>query len=280
MANATVLVADNKKDYLDTLRENLESQGFDVVAAATLADAKRTLERGDVDLAVIDLRLINDADEKDVSGLDLAKQFGGQLPKIIMTSWPDTPNAARDSLRPQLSGLPPAVDFLDKGDGWQVLVTAINKALALSSRYRRVTGNLAATLLQDHDDARQQAKWKFVFGLIAASVGILIIFFGAYSALGEQLQHTIPRGLAGLISSAIALLFFKQSREANERMDGYHRELVQIRGLEILMSACDELPPERRQNSKERVIGAASQVWLAPAKPKRAGKVSREITPS
>ena len=128
MMQPIILFADNDPDFLKTRSEFLEQAGYQVIPATQPAEAKRVIEQGQVDLAVLDLRLINDDDEKDLSGLNVAKESQPSIPKIVLTRFP-TGKAVRKILGSTLNNLPPAVDFIAKQEGPQALLTAIRKAL-------------------------------------------------------------------------------------------------------------------------------------------------------
>jgi hypothetical protein len=78
-------------------------------------------------VAVVDIRLVDDTDEKDVSGLTLAKETDPSIPKIILTGFP-TYDAVREALGPSLNGLPLAVGFVAKNEGLYKLLAAIQLA--------------------------------------------------------------------------------------------------------------------------------------------------------
>jgi len=88
MAKATILFADNDVDFLKTRSEFLEREGYLVVPATSPTEAWRKLKTGGIDLAIVDVRLVNDDDEKDTSGLTLAKEVAHSVPKIILTGFP------------------------------------------------------------------------------------------------------------------------------------------------------------------------------------------------
>ena len=50
---------------------------------------------------------------------------------------------------------------------------------------------------------------------------------------------------------------------ANARTDTHHRELLQTYWLELLLSACEQLPAERQVACTERAICAAMDNWFA-----------------
>lgn len=130
MIKATILFADNNADFLDTRSEYLEKAGYVLYKATTFEQAEQILADRRVHLAIIDRRLRDDNDERDNSGLTLAKiEAYRSIPKIILTEFPAY-DAVRKALRPAPDGLPPAVEFLDKSDGPEVMMRAVETALA------------------------------------------------------------------------------------------------------------------------------------------------------
>jgi DNA-binding response OmpR family regulator len=124
-----VLFADNERDFLETRAEYLESAGYLVLKAYSLEQARQFLAESRVHLAVLDIRLVDDDDERDLSGLTLAKDSAfSAVPKIILTGFP-TYQAVREVLGPVVEGLPPAVDFLDKREGPEAMLHAVERAL-------------------------------------------------------------------------------------------------------------------------------------------------------
>lgn len=132
MDKATILFADNDPDFLATRSEFLEQAGYTVIPARNPAQAQRKLEDGGIDLAILDIRLTDDDDERDFSGLALAKEVARSVPKVILTGFPSV-DAAREALRPQLDGLPAAVEFLSKEEGVGEMLRAVRTALAAPS---------------------------------------------------------------------------------------------------------------------------------------------------
>lgn len=124
-----VLLADNKTDFLETLAELLDSAGYDVFKASTLSGAQQILKERWVHLAILDLRLVNDEDDKDRSGLALAEETTSAIPKIILTAFP-THQDVRTALKPSIHGPPAAVDFVDKHEGIEELIAAVDSIFA------------------------------------------------------------------------------------------------------------------------------------------------------
>ena len=127
---ANILFVDNNKLFLDTRAEFLEDAGYRVLPAISLEEARRVMEADPVDLVILDVRMVDDDDKTDVSGILLAKEERyAPIPKIILTDFPDYATA-REALGPVLDGMPPAVDYLAKAEGPEALVERVGKALA------------------------------------------------------------------------------------------------------------------------------------------------------
>lgn len=158
MSKATILFADNEPDFLDTRVEFLESAGYRVLKAYTLKQARQQLSDARVHLAILDIRMVNDDDEKDTSGLTLAKDPAYKpVPKIILTNFA-TYQAVREALGPALDGLPPAVDFLDKREGPEAMIQAVERAF---DRYVRLNWDL-----QIHWDPRALQSFLHLANLL------------------------------------------------------------------------------------------------------------------
>ena len=125
-----ILFADNEPDFVDVRSEFLQDAGYRIVKAYTLEQARQRLAEEYVHLAILDIRMVDDDDENDTSGLTLAKDPKFRLvPKIILTGYP-TVQAVREALGPVAEGLPPAVEFLAKVDGPEAMILAVDQALA------------------------------------------------------------------------------------------------------------------------------------------------------
>lgn len=262
MTRATILFADNDPEFLKTRGGFLEQHGYRIIPAAEPIAAKTIVEQGQVDLAILDLRLINDDDKRDFSGLNVAKESVPSVPKIILTGFP-TIEAVREALGPALDGLPPAVDFVAKQEGPQALLTVVRKALKLESEFHKRIERLSDQIRADYEDARQQTKVNFFASLGVSVAGVVILFAGIGLAMGGIAEIGVVSALAGLVTEAVSILFFKRADGAITRMDRYHLELLETRRFENLLAACAELPmPDRQERSKENVIQAATKRWL------------------
>ena len=136
MLEAVVLFVDNDPDFLKIRSEFLEQEDYKVIPAGNPAEAKRKLETKRIDLAILDIRLMDDDDEKDESGLILAKQWTNSVPIIILTGFP-TVDYVREMFRPQTEGISTAVEFLYKEEGPEAMIRAVENAFTQHVRFNR-----------------------------------------------------------------------------------------------------------------------------------------------
>ncbi|MAT96514.1 MAG: hypothetical protein CL608_05170 [Anaerolineaceae bacterium] len=130
VADFQILLADDDQIFLRTCRSKLEEVGFNVLSASNPEDAIHILKKERVHLAILDLRMERDNDEKDKSGLMVAKQTSRLIPKIILTKFPAYQDVV-EVLKQDLQGHQAAVEFLDKRDTKpEKLVAAVEEILA------------------------------------------------------------------------------------------------------------------------------------------------------
>jgi DNA-binding response OmpR family regulator len=124
-----LLLADNSSDYRRSLRGLLELEDYRVEEAASVEEAEKGLEAVALDLALVDLRLTDDEDEYDISGLEVAKKATERgIPCIIITAFPSE-ETTRLALRSRGTE-PLAVDYLPKASGPQAVLDAIEVVLS------------------------------------------------------------------------------------------------------------------------------------------------------
>lgn len=143
MPTAAVFIADNDFHQLSSCQEHLENRGFIVYTASNPEEAQRKLEsKLQIEVAVIDIRLRDDGDEKDVTGLDIAK-LRPDIPKIILTAYPDY-QTTRTALKRHL---PLAHEYLAKKEGLSKLMSTINWILERKSLFNIKQSNISRTKL-------------------------------------------------------------------------------------------------------------------------------------
>jgi DNA-binding response OmpR family regulator len=125
---ARVLLVDNSADYRHSLLSLLRLKKYEVEEAGSVTEAKEKLLAGDFDLALVDLRLTDDEDDYDFSGLEvneLATEQG--IPCVVITAFP-TVQATRWALQSREKE-PLALDLIPKSDSPQSILDTIKLVL-------------------------------------------------------------------------------------------------------------------------------------------------------
>ncbi len=81
MPDQKVLVVDDDDEFLRSATEILTERGYEVVTANNPTQARKELEHGDADLAILDVRI--GVDRKDITGLILARTLAPAMPKVV-----------------------------------------------------------------------------------------------------------------------------------------------------------------------------------------------------
>jgi DNA-binding response OmpR family regulator len=128
MSRATILIADDDRPYRESLRQLLELEGYAVIEAASPEETREKLETERLDLALLDLRFTDHGNERDFSGLTMAKLAAEKGIRCIMITAYDTAEAARLALRSR-GAEPLAEDLVPKRDSPQAVLDAIEVVL-------------------------------------------------------------------------------------------------------------------------------------------------------
>lgn len=134
-----ILLVDNDSEDVTvrTWPASLRDAGYRHVEVAVGAEAvqlaRKRFKRGEIDLLVTDIRLKDNDDERDRSGLVLAEELSKLIPVIVVTAH-STAQYARDALEPHT-----ALAYVEKNNGVGALIQAVEQA---PRRYREhVSGN-------------------------------------------------------------------------------------------------------------------------------------------
>jgi CheY-like chemotaxis protein len=123
-----VLVIDNDRHVCGIMERLLRRQGYRVSVASTLSAARDLAAKERPHLALVDVRLRDNNDLYDTSGLDLAKELNPAIVKIILTAYPDV-DMATDALTPLMGGKSLAVGFISKSDAPKESLPMIREAI-------------------------------------------------------------------------------------------------------------------------------------------------------
>lgn len=293
MSKDRILFADNDQRFVKVRKEFLERQGYRVLEANSPTAARDILERKMVDLAILDIRMMDDDDEKDLSGLTLAKDTAREIPKLILTGFP-TWEAVREALGPDWNGMPPAAEFISKQEGAEAMLKAVELILGrpqlrenllqtfevvtlmalpermadlgpeeAGSRLQRSFEATSRELTQYREQENRRAAQYHSWGLFMAVLGMLLILAGAILILvGYAAPSPFPI-LVSAISEAISLLFFSREERAYKRVNTYFTQLNELNKLGNLLIICDSLQSASdREKYKKAVIGKVIARWF------------------
>lgn len=245
MANAIILFVDNDTDFRVTRTEFLEQVGYRVISANDPVEAHRIIKGLEIDLMILDVRLHDDDDDKDTSGLALAEETDRSIPKIILTGFPST-NIVRDALKPTLDGSHLSIDVVAKSQGPGALLAVIEDALSRFLKRPFETSEKEKTSIVVSCTQNQPVSIRVTGPSSYSAIGkkFLDIDVGAFTRLGDntllldwrfnskhlgkQLHQLIFVNHPELFSSFNQLLGESTSNENIHIRFETHRELLQV----------------------------------------------------
>lgn len=136
-----ILIADNNPVTLDTTSQFFEKAGFDIIPVETPRAAQLVIKYNSALAAIVlDVRLADDDDERDLSGLDLAMEVREDTEArapIIIYSRLDYSRQIRgaNELPADIKGVPSPISFVSKEDGPEALVAKVKEQINLSMFY-------------------------------------------------------------------------------------------------------------------------------------------------
>jgi CheY-like chemotaxis protein len=260
-----ILLADNDQSFLKTRGDILRDSGYQVIPAATVEEAKRILDAGNIDLAILDIRLERENDELDISGLNLAKKSDPTIPKILLTKYPSYP-LVREALGAELDGLPAAVRFVAKQEGPEALLRAVQESLQIINRWFRTTqDDITRQLYEDYQRARKEANIHYWISLGISLLFSIPIIAGVLLVLWGNVGIGIVSAVSGIVIEIVTMLFSSRLDYSHRRVDKYHEELLQSKRLENLLSACNDLAVEaNKDKTMIQIIQRTTDGWMRP----------------
>jgi CheY-like chemotaxis protein len=288
-----ILMADNLQEFLDERREFLEREGYTVITAYNPVDAETILERGAADLAILDIRMVDDDDQEDTSGLDLARKFGGNTPIIMLTGYP-TWEKVKDALGKDFNGLSPAVDFIAKQEGPEVMVQAVKLTLEnptlkenvlqefqvessqalhetlqkkepaeTTDKFQKSLERTERDLLQHRKEITVSSERYQKIAIVMGLVGTGVIIAGAILVFLKVVTLGILSGVAGVVSDAICVFFINRAVQISKQVDKNYQELQEIYRASHLISICDTIETRsKREKTKILILEKLTGKWF------------------
>lgn len=286
-----ILVADNEAQWLSDMCRIIESNGYGVIRAGNPKEALAVLGRHQADVAVLDLRLKNDKNKYDISGLEVAADSDRTIPKIIVSSFASE-EAVIQGLKIDIDSYPAIVEFVQKGEIQKKLIPSIEKALRLKDTWSvAAQTKISKQLNDDYRAARRDARIHYWVSLGISVAFAFVIFYGAYKLHKETATSSLPilLSIIGILVAEIMNHLFNRKLEfLYGRVERYHSELLQTDRFAQLLGMSYGIKDERtREEYKLSLFKAATNQWLrtrqsqdtdtlAEAKPIRRLKQSEE----
>lgn len=202
MLPGCILFADNDPMFRSVRAEFLQDR-YHVLEAGSIPEAEQHLRDGRVHLAILDIRMEDDNDIDDVSGLVFEKDAAYRaIPKIILTGF-SLYEYMRDALGATRTGQPAAVDLLAKKEGPDALLQAVDNAFA---RHVRINWELDISI-----NERQPVTFLHLATLIEPG------------HQGERLLHR-----AGELEDLFRHLFYEKNQIRIDRLLWQHAGRVAL----------------------------------------------------
>jgi len=182
MAQFRILIVENDDIYRAALAARLRDEGYAVREARSPAEAREILESELIHLASVDIRLLNDDDRNDDSGLALCRELDATVAKIIVTGYPEW-DLVRQALQPQNHRGHRADGFFSKAEDPEEFLKIIREVLR--EQYDLVPDARYAVLTSGGDSPGMNAAiWAFTRKAMRHSVEVLGVRDG-YRGLAE-----------------------------------------------------------------------------------------------
>jgi response regulator RpfG family c-di-GMP phosphodiesterase len=284
MKAKTILLADNLRVFMDVRRKFLEQEGYKVITADNPSDAEKFLKQRRLDLAILDIRLVNDDDPEDKSGIMLALKYGPTLPIILMTGFP-TWEDVKTALGRDMTGLSRAVDFISKEEGPAVMLDAVKLTLSnphlkqnmmqefkaessqalletlnstnpaeTSDKFQASLDRTQGDLLKHREKIIKEAKKHQRIAIWAGILVLLLIFLGVLLGYLDIIPFAALSGAAGIITEVFSVLSISRAVEASKRVDENYQKLQEFYEARHLLTICDTIAGQNKRDDAKRLI--------------------------
>jgi DNA-binding NtrC family response regulator len=194
----TILIIDDKKSMVDMLSSAFQPEGFRVLTAGNVAEARRLIDLGEMDIVVTDLRL------PDGEGLDVlraARERFPLLPVVLMTAH----GSIEIAVRAVKEG---AYDFIAKPFDPEHLLLIVRRALSegASRKENIILKKEFSRFLEMPDIVGVSSAWESVMEKVrkVAPMKTTVLVLGE-SGTGKELvarsiHHNSPRASASFVA--------------------------------------------------------------------------------
>jgi transcriptional regulator with GAF, ATPase, and Fis domain len=149
------------------------------------------------------------------------------------------------------------------------IALAYNNCNQFEELKKKASEDLSKKIDVDIIEARKEANYFSYLTLGSSAVGLVLIFGGLIWSLtnnGTNPKNSIDTGkltaISGVLVQAVTVLAFNRGKEANDRVDKYHKEVYTVGQLNILLSATEQLDPRIIQEEKQKIIQTTTTHWL------------------
>ncbi len=195
-----ILLVDNVPEFLEIQARLLEQEGYFVLTASSTTKAEELMELIWFQLVIIDLRMEDEEDPADISGLIFAqKTVSEYTPKIILTAYPDYASAV--TALSTAEGTPLAIDYVAKQKGPKALSNAVKSAI---TKFVNVNWDLN----------------------IQTNKSFPITFLHLASLLNPELENQFLINRAEELEGLIRMSFFEKDQIRIDRILWYHKQRI------------------------------------------------------
>ena len=140
-----------------------------------------------------------------------------------------------------------------------------------SAAFERIAAAATLTLGQlerDYEQARLQANNWSRISLIAAGIGFLMVLVGIVQLLLGNTTVGIVTLVSGIVPEIAAALFFNQVKNANARVDAYHKNLLEAEAVHRAIELCETIEDSQtkvrvKETIIKQVLGVADSTGKA-----------------
>jgi CheY-like chemotaxis protein len=235
MTTQRILLAENDRDAVSTLCQLLQHEGHTVHTALSSAIAREQQGRRSIDLLITDVRLSDDRDWNDQSGLDLAyDRLFFDTPKLIWTAF------SSEALQKRVGDIPGVIAIVAKQEGpLKVLQCVASFASDRRLELRQLADRRLAELgLSDahrviaaitRERVLIERRYSVVFGaLLAAGSAPLVLAHGFSAVPRDSNLAMVAQTIVVVLLSLFGLTSALRERQRNAFRESIVTQMQQL----------------------------------------------------